>query len=101
MLNENVCSFSRGFVTPLGTLEGTEEWATKNMQPCVATLLQNELTEDVARFTTHIKHVVQQIRLLRFTTWVVKRTTSLFNSICSNYCKTSCCTFLLAILPKL
>ena len=32
MLNENVWSFSRSFVTPLGTLEGTEEWATKNMQ---------------------------------------------------------------------
>ena len=97
MLNENVWSFSRGFVTPSSTIEATER---KKHATCVATLLQNELTGYVARFTTHIKHVVQQIRLLRFTTWVVKRTTSLFNSICSNYCKTSC-TFLLAILPKL
>ena len=32
MLKENVWSFSRGFVTPLGTLEDTEKSATKNMQ---------------------------------------------------------------------
>ena len=31
---------------------------------CFATLLQNELNSDVARFTTHIKPVLQQIRLL-------------------------------------
>ena len=31
---------------------------------CLATLLQNELNSDVARFTTHIKPVLQQIRLL-------------------------------------
>ena len=31
---------------------------------CLATLLQNELTSSVARFTTHIKPVLQQIRLL-------------------------------------
>ena len=31
---------------------------------CLETLLQNELNSDVARFTTHIKPVLQQIRLL-------------------------------------
>ena len=31
---------------------------------CLATLLQNDLTSSVARFTTHIKPVLQQIRLL-------------------------------------
>ena len=35
-----------------------------NKKTCLATLLQNELNSDVARFTTHIKPVLQQIRLL-------------------------------------
>ena len=38
---------------------GNEKRAT-----CFATLLQNELNNDVAPFTTHIKNVLQQIRLL-------------------------------------
>ena len=39
---------------------------TSNKKPatCFAILLQNELNSDVARFTTHIKPVLQQIRLL-------------------------------------
>ena len=37
---------------------------TGNKKTCLATLLQNELNGDVARFTTHIKPVLQQIRLL-------------------------------------
>ena len=36
----------------------------KKHATCLATLLQNELNSDVARFTTHIKPVLQQIRLL-------------------------------------
>ena len=36
----------------------------KKKTTCFATLLQNELNSDVARFTTHIKPVLQQIRLL-------------------------------------
>ena len=36
----------------------------KKRATCLATLLQNELNNDVARFTTHIKPVLQQIRLL-------------------------------------
>ena len=45
-------------------LKGTEKRATKKRATCFATLLQNELNTDVARFTTHIKPVLQQIRLL-------------------------------------
>ena len=39
---------------------------TGNKKPvtCFATLLQNELNSDVARFTTHIKPVLQQIWLI-------------------------------------
>ena len=36
----------------------------KKHTTCLATFLQNELNSDVARFTTHIKPVLQQIRLL-------------------------------------
>ena len=36
----------------------------KKHATCFATLLQNELNSDVARFTTHIKSVLQQIRLI-------------------------------------
>ena len=36
----------------------------KKSATCFATLLQNELNSDVARFTTLIKPVLQQIRLL-------------------------------------
>ena len=36
----------------------------KKRATCLATLLQNELNNDVARFTTHIKPVLQQIRFL-------------------------------------
>ena len=36
----------------------------KKRAPCLAALLQNELNRDLARFTTHIKPVLQQIRLL-------------------------------------
>jgi len=36
----------------------------KKHATCLATLLQNELNSDLARFTTLIKPVLQQIRLL-------------------------------------
>ena len=36
----------------------------KTLATCFATLLQNESNSSVARFTTHIKPVLQQIRLL-------------------------------------
>ena len=36
----------------------------KKRATCFTTLLQNELKNDVARYTSHIKPVLQQIRLL-------------------------------------
>ena len=41
-----------------------EKRATKKHSTCHATLLQNELYSDVASFTTNMKPVLQQIRLL-------------------------------------
>ena len=67
---------------------------------CLATLLQNELYGDVAQFTTHIKPVLQQIRLLTGFNEVVKRATSLFNSFCSNVAK-QVARFLLPVFPYL
>ena len=53
---------------------------------CFATLLQKDLKSDVASFTTHIKRILQQIRLLTGLNEVgrVKRATSFFNSFCGN-----------------
>ena len=61
---------------------GNRKYAT-----CHATMLQNELINDVARFTIHNKPVLQQIRLLTGLNWVIKRVTSLFNLFCSNVAK--------------
>ena len=36
----------------------------KKRATCFSTLLQNELNSDVARYATHIKPVLQQIKLL-------------------------------------
>ena len=36
----------------------------KKRATCFATVLQNQLNNDVARYTAHIKPVLQQIRLL-------------------------------------
>ena len=60
-----------------GTVNGQQERAN-----CFATLLQNGLKSDVARFTTHIKPILQQITLLTGLNEVgrVKRATSFFNS---------------------
>ena len=44
--------------------KGTGKTGNKKRATCFATLLQNELNSDVARFTIHIKPVLQQIRLL-------------------------------------
>ena len=63
----------------------------KKRATCFATFLQNELNSDVARYTTHIKPVLQQIR-------VVKRATSLFNSFCSNVAK-QVARFLFPVFP--
>ena len=63
---------------------------------CFATLLQNELKSDVPRFTTHIKPVLQKIRLLTGLNDGGKRATSLFESFCSNVAKQVAC-FLLPV----
>ena len=61
------------------------------------TLLQNELINDVARFATHIKPVLRQIRFLAGLMWVVKRATSAIQFVSQQWCKTSrmffCCPF--------
>ena len=49
----------------IGPFSKVQNWTgNKKRATCFATLLQNELNSDVARFTTHIKPVLQQIRLL-------------------------------------
>ena len=62
------------------TASGTEKRAT-----CFATLLQNELNSDVARFATHSKPFFQQIRLL--TGLNIGSKTRNINSFCSNVAK--------------
>ena len=58
----------RGCVTATWNLTfsrlGTEKRATKNVQLVLQQVLQNELNNDAARYTTHIRPVLQQIRLL-------------------------------------
>ena len=80
--------------------QGSVKRAIKILSCNIATLLQNELNSDVARFTTHIKPVFQQIGLLTGFSEVLKRATLLFNSFCSNLAKESY-TFLLPVLRKL
>ena len=58
----------------------------KNVQLFFATLLQNELNSDVARFTTHIKPVLKQIRLQGLFSCVVKRATSLYRTLKLSAC---------------
>ena len=51
----------------------------KKRATCLATLLQNELNSNVARFTTHEKKTLRPLIFVarQVGTWVVKRTTSL------------------------
>ena len=67
----------------------------------VVTLLQNKLKSDVAHFTTHVRTCLEQrIRLQGLFSWVIKRTTSLFDSFYSKVAK-QVAHFLLPILPHL
>ena len=52
-------------------------------------LVQNELNTDVARFTTHIKPVFQQIRLLTGLIGVGKMHSITFQLLLLHCCKTS------------
>ena len=60
----------------------------KKCATCFATLQQNELNSDVAHFTTHIKPVLQQIRLLTGLNVGGK-----MRNIAIKCCKTSCTFF--------
>ena len=53
----------------------------KKHATCLATLLQNELNSDVVHFTTPIKPVLQQIRLLTGLNVDSKTTTLLCSSV--------------------
>ena len=73
----------------------------KKHTTCFATLLQNELNSDVARYKAHVKPVLQQIRLLTGLNMGGKtRRTSLFNSVCSNVAK-HVARFFLPVFPYL
>ena len=69
----------------------------KKHATCFATSLQNELNSDVARFTTHLKPGLHQIRLLTgLNMGRVKHATSLFNSVAAMLQKklhVFCCPF--------
>ena len=76
------------FFPNLSTLFYLRQTGNKKRATCFATLLQNELNGDVARFTPCEKKnlatlfVARQVR-----TWVLKHATSLFNTFCSNVAK--------------
>ena len=69
--------------------------ATKYAQitACLARLLQNELNSDVAGFTTHIKPVLQQIRLLTGLNVGGKTRNITIQLVLQQCCKTSCTFF--------
>ena len=63
---------------------------------CFVTLLQNKLKSNVVRFTTHIKPVLQQIRLLTGLNLVVKwqhRHSTHFTATFQTKLRVFCCTF--------
>ena len=75
---------------------GNKERAT-----CFATLLQNKLNSDVAHFTTHIKPVLQQIRLLTGLMWVVKCMTICYSTRFAAVLQNKLQCFLLPVFPYL
>ena len=64
---------------------------------CFATLLQNDLNNDVARYTTQIKPVLLQIRLLTGLNMGGKTRNIAIQLVLQQCCKTSC-TFFVARL---
>ena len=70
-----------------------EKWATKKSVTCFATLLQSELNSDGVCFTTHIKPVLQQIRLLTGLNEGGKMCNIAIQLILQQCCKTSCMFF--------
>ena len=65
----------------------------KRRATCRATLLQNELNSDVARFTTHIKPLSQQIRLLTGLNVGGKTRKIAIQIVLQQCCKASCTLF--------
>ena len=63
-------------------------------------MLQNELNSDSARFTTHIKPVLQQITLLTGLNVGGKTHNIAFQLVQQQFCKPSC-TLLWLVLPAL
>ena len=72
----------------IGTYRGNKNYAT-----CLTTLLQNELNKDVTRFTTHIKPVLQQIRVLTGLNVGGKMRNIAIQLVLRQCCKTSCTFF--------
>ena len=73
----------------------------KKRATCLATLLQNELNSDVTRFTTHIKPVLQQIRLLAGLNVGGKTRNIAVQLVLQQGCKTSCTFFVANVFPYL
>ena len=67
----------------------------KTRASCFATLLQNEFNSDVECFINHVRTCLATNKVARFFSWVVKRTTPLFNSI------QQVARFLMLVLPRL
>ena len=68
----------------------------KKHATCFATLLQNKLKSNVACFTTHIKPVLRQIRLLTGLNLVVKwqhRHSTRFTAMLQTKLHVFCCRF--------
>ena len=65
----------------------------KKRATCPAPLLKNELNSDVVRFTTYIKPVLQQIRLLTGLNVGGKTRNTTTQLVLQQYCKTSCAFF--------
>ena len=76
-----------------GGSKGTEKRASKNCATCLATLLQTELNSDVARVTTHIKPVLEQIRLLTGLNVGGKTRNITIQLVLQLCCNTSCTFF--------
>jgi len=65
----------------------------KKRVTCPTTLLKNELNSDFSRFTTQIKPVLQQIRLLTGLKVGGKTRNTTTQLVLQQYCKTSCAFF--------
>ena len=76
----------------------------KKRATCLATLQQNELYSDVARFTTNIKLVLQQIRLLTGLNVGCKTRNITIQLVLQQCCETRCtfffCQFFRAFTEK-